>query len=66
MGDRYWISGAQLGMLKSQNLYDVNIAGLLDGIEEEQFIGRIEEEDKNKMEVEIIEREITRGNKIYG
>jgi len=47
MGERYWVSGAQLGMLrilvKLGKIDKVN--EVLDGIEK-QFLGRIEEGEK--------------------
>lgn len=56
MGDRYYITGAQLGMLKA--LVDIkdydNFLELWNKIETNQFIGRIEEQDKDKMDVIIV------------
>jgi len=55
MGDRYWISGVQLGMLKACMDKDIgNFESILREIEEEQFVGRIEEEDKGNREVKIV------------
>jgi hypothetical protein len=47
MGERYWISGVQLGLLMSQTLDRHEIAGLLQNIEENQFIGN--EKDLKKI-----------------
>ena len=66
MGDRYYITGVQIGMIKAFLEEDIDskvpltrasrIKELLDGIEDKQFIGRIEEQDKDKLEVGIVEK----------
>lgn len=59
MGDRYWISGVQLGILliTADSIKSKSMKKLLKEIEDKQFIGRIEEEDKDKKVVEIVDKE---------
>jgi len=58
MGGRYWISGVQLGMLKAfAELKEVSPAkDLLDSIDNNQFLGNIEEEDRQYQEVIIFDK----------
>lgn len=59
LGDRYWVSGVQLGLLKGfleerelpTNIIDEEIC-------QNQFIGRIDEWDKKDLEVGIMKRKI--------
>lgn len=64
MADRYWITGAQLGMIiaKNQlNYKDKEMKLFLEGIEENQFIGRFENpEDFQKFLGQVKEIKIKR------
>lgn len=58
MADRYWVSGVQLGIIKGflkERKLPTNIID--DEIANEQYIGRIEEWDKNDLEVGIKKKE---------
>ena len=52
MGDRYYITGVQLGMLLALQQKE-DIDKILKEIEENQFVGRINQEDKDRKEVVI-------------
>lgn len=55
MGDRYYATGVQLGIIKFQLKAAGQPIGMIDEISSKQFIGRIEENEKDKLKVAIVE-----------
>ncbi len=50
----WWITGEQLGILKSGG--NINKMVTLNDIEDDQFIGRIEDDKKPKKKIAIIDK----------
>lgn len=53
MSEIYWITGEQLGIMKSGGNTSKMIT--LNDIEDSQFIGRIENDEKSKKKVAIVD-----------
>ncbi len=54
MGDRYFITGVQLGMIKAILKANGQPYGFINDIAKKQFIGRIEEEEEDNHEIKIV------------
>ena len=54
MGDRYYATGVQLGIIKAQLKAAGQPVGMINEIADNQFIGRIEEHEKESKKVAIV------------
>mgnify|MGYP001585400160 CR=1 FL=1 len=61
MGERYFITGVQIGVILASENYPKDkgfkiVKRVMRQVEHSQFIGNIEEKDKKKYEIRIVEK----------